>query len=87
MVPCGTGLLRCTPVHPAVHNSGTNFDLIETIAAGAFPAVTDNIYVHDHYLNKTAVRQMYGAFPKLLNAYGEIKQFSVLFGRVPYNRK
>ena len=22
MVPCGTALLRCTPVHPAVHNSG-----------------------------------------------------------------
>jgi hypothetical protein len=61
----------------------TNFALIETVAQNVFPSITEKIYLHDHYLNKSVVGQMYAAFPKLTRVYGELKEFQ--FYVIEYN--
>ena len=53
----------------------TNFALIETVAAGAWPDITEKIFVHDHYRNKGAVEPVFLAFPKLIELYGQINSF------------
>lgn len=54
----------------------TNFQLIETVAANAFPAIAHQLFVHDHYLNKSVVTSIHDAFPSLVEEYGELRRVS-----------
>jgi hypothetical protein len=55
----------------------TNFELIETLASDAFPEINEKIFVYDHYRNKSVIEQLYQAFPKLIQSYGEVMEFEM----------
>ncbi len=52
-----------------------NLPLIEAVASGAWPDITNKIFVHDHYRNKGAVEPMFQALPALINTYGRVRDF------------
>ncbi len=52
-----------------------NLPLIETVASGVWPDITNKIFVHDHYRNKGAIEPVFQALPNLIDIYGRVRDF------------